>query len=117
MFQRDFLLAIEVIDPKLYEVANRYFIQHALSWLSPHNVALSWYSENPPFTTEALTSLSSLPEEVSVESLLLTITRGTMLKHFFTVDSKNAPCILFGSTEFGNALTTITAAKKEKLAS
>ena len=49
-----------------------YFIQRALSWLSPHSVAL----RNPPFTKEALKSLSSLPEEVSVENLLLTITRG-----------------------------------------
>ena len=46
LFQRNFLLAHEVIDPRLYEVVNRYFIQHALSWLSPHNVAF----ENPPFT-------------------------------------------------------------------
>ena len=71
LFQRDFLLAHQVIA-RLYEVVNRYFIQRALSWLSPHNVAL----ENPPFVKEALTSLSSLPEEVSVENLLLTIIRG-----------------------------------------
>ena len=71
-----------------------------MSWLPPHNTALSLYSENPPFTKEALTSLSSLPEEVSVENLLLTITRGTVSKHFFLVESKSAPCVLFGSTEF-----------------
>ena len=67
LFQRDFLLAHEVIahKVKLYEVVSRYFIQRALSWLSPHNVAL----ENPPFANEALTYLSSLPEEVSVEKL------------------------------------------------
>ena len=77
LFQRDFLLAHQVIDPRyLYEVVNRCSIQHALSWLSLHNVALSLYTENPPFTKEALTSLSALPEEVSVENLLLTITRG-----------------------------------------
>ena len=89
-----------MIDPRLYEVVNRYFIQHALSWISPHNVALSFYSENPPFTKEALTYLSSLPEEVSAEKLLLTIARGTVLKHFFTVDGKSAPCVSFGSNEF-----------------
>ena len=75
LFQRDFLRAYEVIDPRLCEVVNRYFIQHALSWLSPYNVAQSLYSENPSFTKEVLTLLSSLPEEVSVENLLLTITR------------------------------------------
>ena len=31
LFQRDSLLAYEVTDPRLYEVVNRYFIQHALS--------------------------------------------------------------------------------------
>ena len=51
-----------------------------MSWLITHYVALRLYSENPPFTIEALTSLSSLPEEVSVENLLLIITRGTALK-------------------------------------
>ena len=100
LFQRDFLLAYEVIDPKLYEVVNRYFIQVAFSWLLTHYIALRLYSKNPPFTKKALTSLSSLPEEVSVENLLLTITGGTARKHFFTVDSKSAPCVLFGSTEF-----------------
>ena len=46
LFQRDFLLAYEVIDPKLYEVVSRYFIQHALSWLSPHNAAQSKFAVN-----------------------------------------------------------------------
>ena len=31
LFQRNSLLAYEVTDPRLYEVVNRYFIQHALS--------------------------------------------------------------------------------------
>jgi len=98
LFQRDLLLAYEVVDPGLCEVVKRYFIQHAFSWLSPHNIALSLYSENPPFTKEVLISLSSLPEEIAREGLLLT--RGTNLKDFFTVASKSAPCVLFGSTEF-----------------
>ena len=71
-----------MIDPRLCEVINRYFILQALSWLSLHNVAVSLYSENPPFTEETLTSLSSLPEDVSVENLLLII-RETVLKHFY----------------------------------
>ena len=60
-----------MIDPRLFEVVNRYFITHALSWLLPHNVAQSLYYKHPPFTKEVLTLLSSLPEEVSVENLLL----------------------------------------------
>ena len=110
-----FLAWYEVIDPRLYEVVSRYFIQHALSWLSPHNVALSLYSENPPFTKEALTSLFSLPEEVSVENLLLTITRGTVSKHFFTVDSKSALCVLLGSTEFWNCIDNHNRCKEREI--
>ena len=54
------------------KVVNRYFLQHARSWLLPHNIALSVYSENPPMTKEVLSSRTSLPEEVAIEDLLLT---------------------------------------------
>ena len=84
-----------MIDPRLCEVINRYFILQALSWLSLHNVALSLYSENPPFTEETLTSLSSLPEDISVANLLLTMRNS--VETLFTVDNKSAPCVLIGS--------------------
>ena len=87
LFQRDLLLAYQSIDSSLYEIVNRYFIRHASSWLSPHNVALSlYYSKNPPFTKKVLSSLSA--EEVAVENLLST--KGPLLKHFLTVASKSA---------------------------
>ena len=46
LFQRDLSLAFEAVYSDLCEVVNRYFMQHTKSWLSPHNVALSVYSEN-----------------------------------------------------------------------
>ena len=53
-----------LINRKLYETVNRYFIQHALSWLSPHNAAVSLHSENPPFTKEALTLIFHYPKKL-----------------------------------------------------
>ena len=47
LFQRDLSLACEAVYSDLCEVVNRYVIQHAKSWLSLHNVALSVYSKNP----------------------------------------------------------------------
>ena len=72
LFQRDLLLAFEAVDLHLCKVVNRYFLQHAKSWISPHNIALSVYSENPPMTKEVLTSLTSPSEEVAMEDMLLT---------------------------------------------
>ena len=65
LFQRYLLLAFEALDSDVFKVANRYF------WLSPRNIALSVYYENPPMTKELLTSLTSLLEEVAIEDLLL----------------------------------------------
>ena len=101
-FQRDLLLAFEAVDSDVCKVVNRYFLQHAKSWLSPRNIALSVYSENPPTTKEVLTSLTSLPEEVAIEDLLLT--RRAKLRDFFTISSKTAPCISFGSAEFRKSI-------------
>ena len=47
LFQRDLSLTFEAVYSDLCEVVNRYFMQHAKRWLSPHIVALSVYSENP----------------------------------------------------------------------
>ena len=46
LFQRDLSLAFETVCSDLCKVVNCCFMQHAKSWLSPHNVALSVYSEN-----------------------------------------------------------------------
>ena len=72
LFQRGLLLAFKAVDSDICKVVNRYFLQHVKSWLSPHNIALSVYSKKPPMTKEVLTSLTSLPEEVAIEDLLLT---------------------------------------------
>ena len=57
LFQRDLLSAFEAVDSDVCKVVNRYFLQHANSWVSPHNIALSVYSENPSMTKEVLLSL------------------------------------------------------------
>ena len=75
----------------------RYFIQYISSWLPPHNVAPSLYSENLTFTQEVSLFISSLPEKVAIESLLLT--RRITRKHFHTFACKSGPCVLFGSAE------------------
>ena len=102
LFQRDLLLAFEAVDSDLCKVVNRYFMQHEQSWLSPHNVALSVYSENPPMAIETLKSLTSLSEEVAIEDSLLK--RQANLKDFLTISSKKAPCISFGSVEFWKSI-------------
>ena len=56
LFQRDLLLAFEAVDSDMCKVRNQYFLQHAKSWLSPHNIALRVYSENPPMTKEIFVS-------------------------------------------------------------
>ena len=71
LFQSDLLLAFEAVDSDICKVVNWHFLQHAKRWLSPHNIALSVYSENPPMIKEVLTSLTSMPE-VAIEDLLLT---------------------------------------------
>ena len=38
LFQRDLLLAFEAVDSDVSKVVNRYFLQHANSWLSPHKL-------------------------------------------------------------------------------
>ena len=38
LFQRDLLLAFEEVDSDMCKVVNRYFLQHAKSWLLPHKL-------------------------------------------------------------------------------
>ena len=90
LFQRDLLLAFGAVNSNVCKGVKRYVLQHAKSWLSPHNIALSVYSENLAMTKEVLTSLTSLPEEVAIEDLLLT--RRTKLRDFlpFLVKPRHA---------------------------
>ena len=113
LFQRDLRLAFEAVDSDMCKVVNRYFLQHAKSWLLPHNITLSVCFENPPMTKEVLTSLTSLPEEVEIEDLLLT--RQAKLKRLFTISSKTAPCISFGSTEFWKSTENHSLCNKKEI--
>ena len=91
LFQRDLLFAFRQIEPAVANVAMKYFLEHASKWLSWKNVALSVYSEVPPYTTEAIKTSRSFPQSVDVRLFLQDPTK--KLKHFFTWKSKDAPCI------------------------
>ena len=112
LFQRDLSLAFEAVDSDVCKVVIRYFLQHAKSWLSPHNIVFSVDSENPPMTKKVLTSLTSLLEEVATENLLLT--RRAKLRDFlsFSVKPRNASRLT--QPNFGNLSKIVTAAMKEK---
>ena len=112
LFQRDLLLAFKAVDSDVWKVVNWYFLQHAKSWLLPHNIASSVYSENPPMTKKVLTSFILLPEEVATKDLLLT--RRAKLKDFlsFSVKPRNASRLI--QPNFGNLSKIIIAAIKEK---
>ena len=38
LFRRDLLLAFETVDSDVCKVVNRYFLQHAKSWLTPNKL-------------------------------------------------------------------------------
>ena len=100
LFQRDLMLAFEAVDSDVCKVVNQYFFQHTKSWLSPRNITLSVYFENPPMTKEVLTSLTSLPEEVAIEDLLLT--RPAKLRDFLPLPVKPRHASRLAKPNFGN---------------
>ena len=91
LFQRDLILAYRKLEPCIADVVWKYFVQHASKWLSPKNVALSVYAKVPPFSLEAIRYSESFADAVDVVALLND--PKCRLKHFFTKESKEAPCI------------------------
>ena len=73
---------------------------------------LSVYSENPPITKEVLTSLTSLPEEVAIENLLLT-TRAKQ-RDFLAFPVKPRHASRLAQPNFGN-LSKITIASMREI--
>ena len=92
LFQRDILLAYRDVDPEIVDVALKYFKKHPARWLSQKNVALSVYGETPLYSMEAV-KVCMLPDTVGIKSHVMD--RTTRLKHFFTTQSKKAPCISY----------------------
>ena len=92
LFHRDILSAYRDIDLEIADVALKYFLKHATCWLSQKNVALSVYGETPSYSVEAV-KVCMLPDTVDIKSHLMD--RITRLKHFFTTQSKIAPCISY----------------------
>ena len=112
LFQRDFLLAFGAVYSDVCKGVNRYVLQHAKSWLSPHNIAVSFSSENLPMTKKVLTSLTSVPEVVAVEDLLLT--RRAKLRDFLLFPVKPRHASRLAQSNFRNLSKIIIAAMKEK---
>ena len=91
LFQRDLILAYRQLEPNIADVVWNYFVPHASKWLSPVNVALSVYAETPPYSVEAVSFSESFPDSVEIRTLLSDPRK--RLRHFFTKQSKEAPCI------------------------
>ena len=91
LFQRDLILAYRQLEPDIADVVWKYFVPHASKWLSPVNVALSVYAEIPPYSLEAVSSSESFSDSVDIGTLLSDPKQ--RLRHFFTKQSKEAPCI------------------------
>ena len=90
LFQRDFLFAWREIELELVDVLWKYYVKHASQWLSPKNVALSVHANEPTYSIEAVKA-GSQPPQVNIETCLMN--RSSNLKHFFTTQSKEPPCI------------------------
>ena len=65
LFQRDLLFAYREIDEEVADVVLKYFVEQGSQWLSPKNVALSLFSDCPPFSFNAVKTSSSLPADVN----------------------------------------------------
>ena len=87
LFQRDFLFACREVNPELTEEALKYYYEHASQWLNPKNVPLNEFGEVSPLSVEA----ASLPASVNILNCLKE--RSYRLRYFFTIESKEAPCI------------------------
>ena len=93
LFQRDLLFAYREIDEEVADVVLKYFVESQR--LSPKNVALSLFSDFPPFSLNAVKTSSSLPADVDIRVQLQC--RAARLRNFFTVQSQRAPCVLHNS--------------------
>ena len=68
LFQRDLLNSYQEIDREIADVVFKYFLDHAVHWLSPKNVSLSVFSEVPPYCMEAVKT-ASFPDVVNTRAL------------------------------------------------
>ena len=111
MFQRGLLLAFGPVYSDVCKGVNRYVLQHAKSWLSPHNIAVSVSSKNLPMTKKVLTSLTSLPEVEAIEDLLLT--RRAKLRDFLPFPVKPRHASRLAQPNFRNPSKIIITAMKD----
>ena len=106
------MLAFGAVNSDVCKGVKRYVLLHAKSWLSPHNISVSVYSENLAMTKEVLTFLTSLPEEVAIEDLLFTRRANQETFLLFPVKPRHASRL--AQPNFGKLSKIIIAAMKEK---
>ena len=58
LFKRDLLFGFREINEEVADVVLEYFVEHGSQWLSPKNVALSLFSDCPPFSLNAVKTSS-----------------------------------------------------------
>ena len=99
IFLRDLLLSFKQQDQTLVcKAIKKCFLAHATAWLNPTNVALSVFSDNPPFPLSAVLSTEhSLPSQVNTHEMLWS---RSPLRSFFSEKSKSAPCLQYCHARF-----------------
>ena len=83
LFQRNLLLAYREIQPDVADMVMKYYLDHAGQWLDPQNVALSVYSEVPPYPIEAVKVSSSMPLSIGWFKTIFHIEQQTSSLHCF----------------------------------
>ena len=71
LFPRNFLLAYREIQPDGADMVMKYYLDHAVQWLNHENVALSVYSEVPPYPIEAVKLSTFMPLSIDVHNLFV----------------------------------------------
>ena len=98
IFLRNLLLDFRSKDLDLADMLKKTFTKHFVAWMNPTNVALNTHSKDPAFNLKDLQDpQQSLPENIDTESLAW---QRASIKNFFSMKSKQAPCIKAGNTSF-----------------
>ena len=75
------------------------FLDHAVTWLSPTNVAVVAHQESPPILAEDVRKIRAL----TLKTRELAWSKKDM-RSFFRVESGSSPCLSVGSSRYWRAL-------------
>ena len=102
LYARDRLLDFALIDTDMAHHIRPYLEKHAITWLSPKNVAISCYADNPPFDCNSIKNIRTL--SVDVKDLLWRkrpLSRSSLLSRSVLPVAQQVP------QHFGKQLKTI----------